>query len=127
MNMREAERYAGGGTAGGKPGAGVARCRFDFNRELAGDVVDVSLKGFGIEIRNITGSHMEEIKAASNYMITVDFGAETVMAAVRNAWNMVRFEGGAMIFRGGVAIDVMSPEDRIILSNIIEKMRSGRQ
>jgi len=126
MNMREAERYTGGGPAGGKPGAVIARCSFDFNRELAGDVVDVSLKGFGIEIRNITGSLMEELKTAGNFIITVDFGGETVMAAVRNAWNMVRFEDGVMIFRGDVAIDVMSPGDRIILSNIIEKLRSGR-
>lgn len=117
MNMREAERYAGGV---------IARCRFDFNQALSGDVVDVSLKGFGIEIRNSTSSLIEELKAAGNYMITVDFGTETIMAAVRNAWHMVRFDDGAMIFRGGVAIDVMSPGDRLILSKIIEKIRYGR-
>ncbi len=126
MNLREAERYTGGDIASGKPGVAIAKCRFDFNRDLTGDVVDVSLKGFGIEIRNISDSLVTEIQSAGNYMITIDFGNETIMASVNNAWNMVRFENGNMLFRGGVAINVMSPGDRIILSKIIERMRSGR-
>lgn len=125
MNQREADRVAIKETAGGKPGAVIAKCRFDFNRDLAGDLVDLSLKGFGIEIRNITSSLIEEIKSMENYMITIDFGNEKIMAAVKNVWNMVLFENGVMIFRGGIAIDVISPGDRIILLNIIEKTRSG--
>jgi hypothetical protein len=125
MNMREAERYTGGDIAGGKPGRRIATCRFDFNRDLEGDLVDVSMKGFGIEIRSITGSLLSEIQSNGNYMITVDFGDERIMAAVKNVWDMVRFEDGVMIYKGGVAIDVMSPGDRIILLRIIERMRSG--
>jgi hypothetical protein len=123
MNLREAKRYTGREITG--DGGVIAKCRFDFNRELIGDLIDVSMKGFGIEIRNITNTIIEEIKAADNFMITVDFGDETIMAAVKNAWNMVIFEKGVMIFRGGVAIDVMSPADRIILENRIEKIRTG--
>ena len=126
MNLREADRFTVGEIAGGKPGTVIAKCRFDFNRDLTGDLVDLSLKGFGIEIRNITGSLIEEIKAMGNYMITIEFGNETIMAAVKNAWNTVLFENGSMIFRGGVAIDVMSPGDRVILLNIIEKTRPCR-
>lgn len=110
----------------GKAAAGIAVCRFDFNRDLTATLVDISLKGFGIEIAPVSGSQVDEIKNMGNYMITVDFGTETVMAVVKNAWNMVLFEKDKMIFRGGVAIEVMSPEDRIVLSNIIEKIRFGR-
>lgn len=124
MNVREADRYTGKEIAG--EAAAIATCRFDFSPNLVGELIDVSLKGFGIEIRNITGSLIQEIKAAGSYMVTVNFGGETVMAAVKNVWNTVSFEKGAMIFRGGVAIDVMSPADRITLMNIIEKTRSGR-
>jgi hypothetical protein len=126
MNLREADRFTVQEIAGGKAGVVIAKCRFDFNRDLRGDLVDLSLKGFGIEIRNITSSLIEEIKSMGNYMITIDFGNEAIMAAVKNVWNMVLFENGSMIFRGGVAIDVMSPGDRVLLLNLIEKTRSGR-
>ncbi len=126
MNMREAERFDSGNIPGGMPGNIIATCSFDFNRELAGVLVDMSMKGFGIEIRAISGSLLEDIQANENYMMTIDFGEEKILAAVKNVWNVVLFEDGVMIFKGGVSIDVMSPGDRIILSRIIERMRCGR-
>ncbi len=126
INARKNDRYPIREATGRQPVVGMAKCCFDFDGSLVGILVDLSLKGFGIEIPYITGALVEKIKSMENYMITVDFGDVKIMVAVKNIWNTVRLEDGEMIFRGGVEIDVISPEDRLILSNIIQKIRSDR-
>jgi len=125
-NARKVDRCPIREENGRQAATGMARCSFDFDNTLMGVLIDLSPKGFGIEIPYISGSQVDKLKSMDSYMITVDFGDRTVMASVKNKWNTVQFEGGEMIYRGGVEIDVISPEDRLILSNIIEKIRSNR-
>ncbi len=125
-NARRVDRCPIREETGRQAATGMARCCFDFDNTLMGMLVDLSPKGFGIEIPYISGSQVEKIKSMDNYMITVDFGDEKIMVSVKNKWNTVRFEDSEMIYRCGVEIDVISPEDRLTLSNIIEKIRSNR-
>ncbi len=124
-NARKVDRCPIREETGRQAATGMARCSFDFDNTLLGVLVDLSPKGFGIEIPYISGPQVDKIKSMDSYMITVDFGDHKIMASVKNKWNTVQFESGEMIYRGGVEIDVISPEDRLILTKIIVKIRSS--
>jgi hypothetical protein len=101
-------------------------CSFDFDPDVRGRVVDISLTGFGIEIRNLTGIQAEKLETLNTYLITLAFGTDSLMAGVKSIWKKMMFEGGYMIFKQGVLIDLISPEDRLSLSGVIEKIRAQR-
>jgi hypothetical protein len=126
MESRKAARYPVSDTGGLHPDLAGLSCDFDFDRKLKGMLVDVSLGGFGLEIRDITGTQVEDYKARDNYIITIYFGTDSMIADVKNVWNRVLFDQGRMVLKGGASIDIISTEDRLKLSGIIEKIRSSR-
>lgn len=126
MELRKTARYTLTGIEERRPDIGEISCAFDFDPKLNGRLVDLGLGGFGIEVHGLNGSQAETIKNLDTFMITINFGSESMMAGVKNAWHRIIFEGGNMFLKCGLAIDVISPEDRLKLSEIIEKIRNGR-
>ena len=83
--------------------------------------MDLGLGGFGIEIHDLTGAQVEKIQKLDTYILTIYIGKDLIMADVKNVWNRVIFDQKKMFLKGGVAINILSPEDRLKLSGIIAK------
>jgi hypothetical protein len=125
MDLRKTARYNLYGKDAPQQMADV-RCQFDFDPKLKGILVDLGIGGFGIEIHDLTGSQAEHIQKSDTYIMTIYFENEFIMASVKNVWNRIIFDTGKMFLKGGVAINIISPEDRLKLSSIIEKIRSSQ-
>ncbi|OHD67006.1 MAG: hypothetical protein A2176_16160 [Spirochaetes bacterium RBG_13_51_14] len=126
MELREAIRYDLNDLPGDKRDFRLLSCQLDFIPELRGTLVNVSLKGFGIEIDGITGSQVQNIQSMDAFMITIFFNDDSLVVGVKNIWNRILFEKGAMIYKGGLAIEIISSEDRLKLSGIIGTIRHNR-
>lgn len=125
MDLRKTERYSLFQIEERHPEASEVRCTFDFDPKLEGVLVDMGLGGFGLEIYELTGSQAEQIQKMDSYIMTIYFGTEIIMVSVTNIWNKVIFDQGKMFLKGGVAINIISPEERLKLSAMIEKIRGN--
>jgi len=126
MDLRKTTRYNLYDFERRLPDEGYIHCRFDFDPNLNGMVVDLGLGGFGIEIHDLTGAQVEKFQKLDTYILTIYFGKELIMADVQNVWNRVIFDQGKMLLKCGVAINIISPEDRLKLSGIIAKIRNSQ-
>jgi hypothetical protein len=126
MDLRKTPRYNLYDIEGRQPDEGYIHCRFDFDPNLNGRVVDLGLGGFGIEIHDLTGTQAEKVQKQDTYILTIYFGKEIIMTDVKNVWNRVIFDQGKMFLKGGVAVNIISPEDRLKLSGVIAKIRSNQ-
>lgn len=126
MELRKTIRVKLPGHEDRGPGMSGMSCTFDFDPNLGGRLTDIGPGGFGIEIHGLNGSQAETVKNLDSFMITINFNGESMMAGVRNAWHRVVFDEGGMFLKCGVSIDVISPDDRLRLTGIIEKIRNGR-
>ncbi|OHD70602.1 MAG: hypothetical protein A2W19_03435 [Spirochaetes bacterium RBG_16_49_21] len=125
MDYREASRYAISDVALHKYDIDEVSCGFDFDQSLRGRVVDISLKGLGIEIDNLNSIQTQKVKNLDKYLLTIKFGDDTILAGVKSIWSQVLHGNGNMLFKGGVLIDLISTEDRLTLWGIIEKIRNS--
>lgn len=126
MELRKTPRITLPDVEDRRTGADGISCSFDFDPNLSGKLTDIGPGGFGIEIHGLNGSQAETVKKLDTFMMTINFEEDSMMAGVKNVWHRVIFEGGNMFIKCGVAIDVISPQDRLKLSEIIEKIRNGR-
>ncbi|MBN2158422.1 MAG: hypothetical protein JW807_03430 [Spirochaetes bacterium] len=125
MELRRDIRYRLDNTAVLRQAVGDVRCRFEFDEGLEVKLEDLSLRGFGYRIDSVGGSQVDTIKTMEYFLVTMFFGDDSMAADVRNVWSSVFFDNGKMSIKGGVALEVLSPEDRLKLSGIIEKIRGG--
>jgi c-di-GMP-binding flagellar brake protein YcgR len=126
MEMRQNFRYNLEVKEGEKSDIGPMQCSFDFDRSLRADIVDISLSGMGLEMRSITPAQAEAVKNLESFMLTMTLGKDSMLTGVKKAWNMVSLDNESMIYRCGVSIDVISPEDRLKLAGIIRTIRNSR-
>jgi len=108
-------------------GSSNLTCSFDFDPNLKGSLTDLGAGGFGIEIHGLNGAQAETVKNLGTFMMTIYFKDDSMMAGVKSVWHRVLFENGNMFIKCGVAIDVISPEDRLKLTAIIDTIRHGVQ
>ena len=125
MDLRKTARYNLFTIEQKHPDMTDVRCTFDFDPKLKGVLVDMGLGGFGYEIHDLTGSQAEQIQKLDTFIMNIYFGTEVIIASVTNVWNKVIFDQGKMFLQGGVAINIISPEERLKLSAMIEKIRSS--
>jgi len=126
MDLRKTARYNLFNIEQRRTDISDVRCTFDFDPKLNGVLVNLGIGGFGFEIHGLTGSQVEQIQKLDTYIMTIYYGTEFIMASVTNVWNSVIFDNGKMLLKGGVAINIISPEERLKLSAIIEKIRSSQ-
>lgn len=100
-------------------------CEFDFDRSLRGRVMDISLKGLGIEIHGLNVIQSRKIGSLDKYLLTITFGKVSILAGVKSVWSHELPGEGSVMFKAGVLIDLISTEDRLKLSEIVEKIRTG--
>ncbi|MBN1497228.1 MAG: hypothetical protein JXA07_10700 [Spirochaetes bacterium] len=125
MELRKTIRFKLPEIKDRRSGLSNITCSFDFDPNLNGTLTDLGAGGFGIEIHGLNGSQAETVKNLGTFMMTMYFEDESMMAGVKSVWHRVIFENGNMLIKCGVAIDVISPEDRLKLTAIIEKIRNG--
>jgi hypothetical protein len=127
MDLRKTERYNLFHVEQKHPDIADVRCAFDFDPKLKGIIVDLSLGGFGYEVHDLTGTQAEQIQKMDTCIMTIYFGTEVIMVSVTNVWNRTIFDQGKMYIKGGVSVNIISPEERLKLSALIEKIRSSNE
>lgn len=111
------------------PGQGLSpedfSIEFEFLDNVRGRITDISLNGVGFEIDEISASDMENLAGSEDYFIKIFVENELFLAGVRNRWHVKGKAGSAPLYRGGVQITIMSPEDLKRLSGLIRRLRDG--
>jgi len=127
MDKRESERLNLKGAGQRETGIGDLVVEIDLSEgPLRGRVVDVSLKGLGVELNELAGDQLEELKDLNEYFIKIFYGGDSVLVGVKNIWNSIHKEDGTFLFRGGILITIISPEDNLKLQLFIEKFRGSQ-
>jgi len=89
------------------------------------EVRDMSVEGLGFELQNPPDEHSRAIAEANTFFAKIVLGDEEILVEVKKAWTAsVKKEGGAVL-KGGLSFAVISADDRVRLSRIIELLRTG--
>jgi hypothetical protein len=88
--------------------------------------VDISLFGLGLVINDISEKQIENFKTLDEMYLKLHYGSDMILLGVKSAWNRLLSESGKLVFKSGVKITLISPEDKLKLSRIIEKIRNVR-
>jgi hypothetical protein len=124
MEYREIDRYAISDAVLDAYALKEVSCEFDFDRSLRGRVVDISLKGLGIEIGDLNIIQSRKIGNLDKYLLNIIFGEVSILAGVKSVWSQELPTEESLMLKAGVLIDLISTEDRLKLSEIIEKIRA---
>ena len=92
---------------------------FEFLDNLKGAIVDISLKGIGFQISGISREMSEILAEKKDYFLKIHAGEEFFLAGVKNRWYVVEKD----LYRGGVEIEIISPDDSVRLNNLITALR----
>ncbi|HOO72592.1 MAG TPA: hypothetical protein PK926_12590 [Spirochaetota bacterium] len=98
----------------------------DLNGMIRGRAIDISLFGLGLIIDEINEKQIEAFRTMEEVFMKLYYGGEIILLGVKNVWNRLLSESGKMVFKSGVKINIISPEDKLKLSSLIEKMRNAR-
>jgi len=106
-------------------GVPEAVCLFDVVPPIEGVVKNISLGGFCVVIRGISRLQIEALSRGRQCFVTIRLGEESIIALARVVWMDERTKGDAPEYKGGLAIEVMSSEERLKLASLIARMRGG--
>jgi len=107
-----------------EPGSGkTAFVEIGSNGNLTGVVSDLSAGGFsfGIEINDKKNYEFELEKFI---FIRLNYNRLSINAEVEKRWSLLKNADDKKIYTAGVSFKVISNEDRLILNEIIELLRS---
>ncbi|PKL37944.1 MAG: hypothetical protein CVV44_12305 [Spirochaetae bacterium HGW-Spirochaetae-1] len=96
----------------------------DIPETVRAAVIDISLKGIGIEIRDLDRTKADYLRNVSELFLKIHAGNTFFIAGVRNVWNNVTAQGKGFTYKGGMIISIISPQDNIQLASIINMMRN---
>jgi len=125
MTSREAERFEYSGLIGSDPALGDLHVEFEFFDNLKGTVVDISLKGVGFEVSGISDENAEILGKKKDYFIKIHAGEEFFLAGVQNRWYVLDRSQNSLVYKGGVELKILSPEDSMKLNGLISALRSS--
>jgi hypothetical protein len=83
-------------------------------------IVDINPGGIGFETYKPDPVLVRALEGGGNLIIKLYFGEETLMFGVTAAWHTMVGESPG-ILKGGLRIDVITPEDRLKVYEFIEK------
>ena len=110
-------------------GIGIERDIFyvelDIPDTVRAAVIDISLKGIGIEIRDLDRSRVDYLLRESELFLKIHAGDTFFIAGVRNVWNNVTAQEQGFTYKGGMSISIISPQDNIQLASFIDLIRGG--
>ncbi len=123
MNERQNDRFDHSSLIRNNIDADDVYIELEFLDNLKGKIADISLKGVGFEIEEISREQMDILSGNEEYYLKIYVEKEFFLVGVKNRWHSTNMNGGKPSFRGGVEIDIISPEDSVRLVNLIQRMR----
>ena len=125
MASREAERFEYSNLISNDPVLEDIYIEFEFLDNLKGIIVDISLKGVGFEISGISDENAEALSKEDQYFLKIHTGDEFFLAGVQNRWYVVDRSQDSLVYKGGVELKILSPEDSVQLNRLISLLRSS--
>ena len=92
---------------------------------VRGRVVDISLGGLGFEIDDPDAVLMDELENTTSLFVKIFFDEESIFAKTDKVWSIYQEVSGRRTVKGGLQFSVLSSEDRIKLTGIIEEIRKA--
>ncbi len=88
-------------------------------------VKDVSVEGLGFELQSPQDEQVRGIAEARTFFAKLVAGDEEILVEARKAWSASVKKDGADVLKGGITFAVISADDKVKLSRIIELLRAG--
>jgi hypothetical protein len=103
----------------------------DINIEIKTDktyhprIIDISINGLGF-VLDENGDYIDfnEFEKLENYFISINLIKKTILVEVKKIWSIITEKAGKKILTGGLAFSVISPDDRLIIAEYINTIRS---
>ncbi len=104
------------------------RLFFEFDSgSIPARIVDINQDGIGFEVYSPHLLVIDDIARAGESFISLNLGETRIIAGITVAWHrQERGENGG-VCRGGLRINMISPEDRLKLYERIESIRRSRE
>lgn len=88
-------------------------------------IIDISINGLGFALEeNSDYVDFNEFEQLKNYFMSINFTNKTILVEVRKIWSIIIEKSGKKVLSGGVAFSVISPEDRLVIAEYINTIRS---
>ncbi len=88
-------------------------------------VIDISINGLGFELEgNGANADFNELEKYKNYFISIKLLENTILVEVIKIWSVIIERNCKKILTGGFIFSVISPEDRLIIAEYINTIRS---
>ncbi len=120
MAIRSSERYKVSDFVRDGYGLGDIHAELQFeNTRVMGNVVDISVRGAGVEVDSPDPEFPLRFRQGEALFLKINFRDDTILVNARIAWSAATGRGGAAIVKCGLEFTVISPEDTLKLSEII--------
>ena len=96
------------------------------NEAVKGRITDINLNGIGFEVNNLESEVLVEFKKSEGFFIKLYYGSEFLVAGVSPMWGNQETDENKKVYKGGFRIDVISPEEKLKLFDVIEKIRGAK-
>ncbi len=98
--------------------------RPEFNENSRFFPTDISLKGIGFFGEDISEDDIHRIREKEGFFIKFFNGELSFIVSVNHVWSSQSVKGSVKIIKGGLEIDMISPNDNILLQELIKYIRS---
>lgn len=92
---------------------------------IRAEVSDISMNGLGFEIPGVEADVQERLEGADKFHMKIHVAESTILIEAKKTWGAMLSGKDGNIFKGGVMFAMVSPEDRIVLLNFLDKIRKG--
>ena len=96
----------------------------DKDESIRAEIFDISLGGLAVDISNVTDSQKSKIEALDDFFIRLHYKNNMFLIGVEPAWRIFRKQDADIAYKGGFKFDLISEQDRLKLSDLIEELRS---
>ena len=97
----------------------------DAAESIRAEIFDISLGGVAVDISNVTGSQKSKIEALDDFFIRLHYKNSMFLIGVEPAWKIFKKQNADINYKGGFKFDLISEQDRLKLSDLIEELRSS--
>lgn len=126
MNRRTEVRYSLIDESIKKSGQEKFFFEIDDDTSIRGIPDNINLRGLGMIIKGISSTALDKIKEEKRFFIRLYLAQDIIITGIRPVWITAEFnKNGTLDIKAGCRIEIISPDDRVKLSSIIERIRSA--
>jgi hypothetical protein len=86
---------------------------------------NLSLGGFCVQSADLGPEQLSFLKSHDTFFVRINSGRDFFLVGVRKVWESAAAGDSGMRYSAGLSITVISPEDNLTLSSLLERMRRG--